>query len=133
MLPDGSLGENLTTCGVDPNQALIGEQWRIGDDSVLQVTGPRLPCQTFAARMGVRGWAKRFTADGRPGAYLRVVHPGSVRAGDKVGVRHRPDHEVTVSMALFAFTTKPGLLAGLFPGGRLLVREMRGYIHSKLK
>ena len=133
VLPDGSFGENLTTCGVDPNQALIGEHWRIGGDLVLQVTGPRLPCQTFAARTGVRGWAKRFTADGRPGAYLRVVYPGSVRVGDRVDVRHRPDHEVTVSMALFAFTTRPGLLAGLLAADDFLSEEMRGYIHSKLK
>ncbi len=133
VLPDGSFGENLTTWGVDPNRALIGEQWRIGDDLVLQVSGPRLPCRTFAARMGVRGWAKRFATDGRPGAYLRVVHPGTVRAGDGVEVWRRPAHEVTVSVALFAFTTKPALLAGLFAAGDCLSDEMRGYIHSKLK
>ena len=81
----------------------------------------------------MRGWAKRFTADGRPGAYLRVVHPGSVRVGDSVDVGHRPDHEVTVSMALFAFTTRPGLLARLLAADDFLSEEMRGYIHSKLK
>lgn len=133
VLPDGSFGENLTTSGVDPNEALIGEQWRIGDDVVLQVTSPRLPCKTFAARMGVRGWAKRFGEAGRPGAYLRVVHPGSVRAGDPVTISHRPTHHVSVSLALSAFTTEPGLLADLLAGGDDLPEEMRGYIHSKLK
>lgn len=132
-LPDGSFGENLTTWGVDPNAALIGEQWRVGDDLVLQVSGPRLPCKTFAARMGVRAWAGRFSADGRPGAYLRVVRPGRVRAGDPIVVSHRPDHDVSVSLALFAFTSRPGLLAGLLAAGDDLSAEMRGYIHSKLK
>ena len=36
-------------------------------------------------------------------------------------------------MALFAFTTRPGLLAGLLAAGDDLSDEMRGYVHSKLK
>jgi len=43
VLPDGSFGENLTVPGVDPNAALIGEQWRIGEELVLQVTSPASP------------------------------------------------------------------------------------------
>ncbi len=132
VLPDGSFGENLTVSGVDPNKALIGEQWRIGGELVLQVTSPRLPCKTFAARMGVLGWAKRFGADGRPGAYLKVVRPGTVQAGDPVMVSHRPDHNVSVSMAFSAFTTRPELLAGLLAAGDDLSDEMRVYVHSKL-
>jgi MOSC domain-containing protein YiiM len=133
VLADGSFGENLTTAGADPSQALIGEQWRVGHDLVLQVTSPRLPCKTFAARMGVRGWAKRFAEDGRPGAYLSVVHPGLVRAGDPVMIWRRPAHHVSVSLALQAFTTRPGLLADLLAAGDDLPDEMRDYIHSKLK
>jgi MOSC domain-containing protein YiiM len=132
VLPDGSFGENLTVPGVDPNAALIGEQWRIGEELVLQVTSPRLPCKTFASRMGVVGWAKRFGADGRPGGYLRVVRPGTVQAGDPVRISHRPDHNVSVSMAFSAFTTSPGLLKGLFAAGDDLSDEMRVYVHSKL-
>jgi MOSC domain-containing protein YiiM len=133
VLPDGSFGENLTTAGADPNAALIGEQWRVGDDLVLQVTSPRLPCRTFAARMGVEGWAKRFTEDGRPGAYLKVVQPGPVRAGDVIVVSRRPPHDVSVSLALKALTTSPGRLVDLLAAGDDLPEEMRGYIHSKLK
>ncbi len=133
VLPDGSFGENLTTAGVDPNEALIGEQWRVGNDLVLQVTSPRLPCRTFAARMGVRGWAKRFGADGRPGAYLRVVHPGRARAGDPVTISRRPSHHVSVSLALLALVAEPGRLSDLLAAGDDLPDGMRGYIHSKLK
>ena len=46
QLPAGSFGENLTTTGIDVSGALIGEQWRIGDDCELQVTCPRIPCST---------------------------------------------------------------------------------------
>src|SRR5919108_3138028 len=50
-LRSGSFGENLTTFGLDVSGALIGEQWRIGGHVLLQVTGPRIPCATFAVWM----------------------------------------------------------------------------------
>jgi MOSC domain-containing protein YiiM len=33
-----------------------------------------------------RGWVKRFTIAGRPGAYLRVVRNGKITAGDQITV-----------------------------------------------
>jgi MOSC domain-containing protein YiiM len=94
-LPDGCFGENLTTVDHDVDAALVGERWRVGD-ALLEVTGPRVPCANFAAHMGERGWVRRFSARGRTGAYLAVVEPGVVAAGDRVEVVHRPDHTVTV-------------------------------------
>ncbi|WP_143320844.1 MOSC domain-containing protein, partial [Cellulomonas iranensis] len=47
-LTNGSFGENLTTTGLDVTNALIGERWRVGPDVVLEVTGGRIPCRTFA-------------------------------------------------------------------------------------
>ena len=44
-------GENLTTSGLDVDGA-VGERWQVGDEVVLEVAGPRIPCSTFAARMG---------------------------------------------------------------------------------
>jgi MOSC domain-containing protein YiiM len=109
-LPDGMFGENLTTSGLDVTGALIGERWRIGDTLVLQVTVPRIPCRTFAAKMGVRGWLPKFTREARPGAYLRVVTPGSVRADDPIRVVHRPDHDVTIGVLFRAVTLEAELL-----------------------
>jgi MOSC domain-containing protein YiiM len=60
QLPNGMFGENLTTVGVDVDGALIGERWAIGDEVVLEVCAPRIPCATFQARMGEKGWVKRF-------------------------------------------------------------------------
>ena len=100
----GSFGENFTTQGVDVNGALIGEQWSIGDQLVLEVTSPRVPCSTFRGWMGIPGWLKTFTAAAIPGAYLRVVMPGTVSAGDAIVVTDRPDHSVTVS-AMFRSLT----------------------------
>jgi MOSC domain-containing protein YiiM len=132
-LRDGSFGENLTTVGVDPNEALIGERWQVADDLLLQVTAPRIPCQTFAAQIGVRRWARHFTEVGRPGAYLRVLQPGQVCAGDPLVVEHRPNHGITISMALLALTLKPDLLGELLVAGEDLPEEMHRRIVERLE
>lgn len=92
--PPGWFGENLRIEGIDVNAALVGEQWRIGADVVVEVTMPRTPCQTFARRVGgdaERGWVKRFSESRRLGPYLRVIKKGKVQAGDDIVVLHRPD------------------------------------------
>ncbi|MFF7637195.1 MOSC domain-containing protein [Kitasatospora sp. NPDC008050] len=106
----GLFGENLTTEGLEVNGALIGERWQLGPSLVLQVTVPRIPCRTFAGWLGERGWVKRFTQRALPGAYLRVLTPGAVRAGDPVRVLHRPGHGVTVATVYRALTLEPELL-----------------------
>ncbi|PTA46817.1 MOSC domain-containing protein [Micromonospora sp. RP3T] len=109
-LGNGSFGENLTTTGVDVNGARVGERWRVGADLVLEVSCARIPCGTFQGWLGEQGWIRRFTEATVPGAYLRVVEPGAVRAGDPVEVVHRPDHEVTVAFLFRAVTREPDLL-----------------------
>jgi len=122
-LHNGScFGENLTTVGVDVNGALLGERWRIGADVLLEVTSPRIPCATFQGWLGEPGWLKRFIAARQPGAYLRVVDEGSIRAGDSIEVVFRPEHDVTVALAFRAFTTEPDLLARL-AAARALSKE----------
>jgi MOSC domain-containing protein YiiM len=106
-------GENLTTVGVDVNGALIGERWRIGSDVLLEVTCPRIPCATFQGWLGEPGWLKRFIEARRPGAYLRVIDEGSIRAGDPIEVVSRPEHDITVALTFRAFTTEPELLPRL--------------------
>ena len=123
-LADGSFGENLTTTGLDVNGALIGERWRIGPDLVLEVSCPRIPCGTFQGWLGERGWIKRFTEEVRPGAYLRVVTPGSVGAGDPVEVVHRPDHDVTVALVFRATTLETELLPRLLVADALPEEDM---------
>ena len=101
-VPPGLFGENLRTARVDVNGAEIGERWRIGGaDGVggvlVQVTAPRIPCVTFADRMGEPHWVKRFAQGRRPGAYLAVLEGGPLAAGDPITVVHRPGHGVTVA------------------------------------
>ena len=93
----GLFGENLRTSGIDVNGAEIGERWAIGDELIVEVTCPRTPCAVFQRRMREPQWVKRFTEEGRPGAYLSVVKSGSVGAGDPVRVASRPGHGVTIA------------------------------------
>ncbi|MBD0710093.1 MULTISPECIES: MOSC domain-containing protein [unclassified Streptomyces] len=110
-LVNGTFGENLTTSGVEVNGALIGERWRIGEEVVLEVTGGRIPCRTFGGFLGEQGWVRRFTqSDAGPGAFLRVIVPGEIRAGDPVTVVHRPDHAITVALLHRAATVERALL-----------------------
>jgi MOSC domain-containing protein YiiM len=98
----GSFGENLTVAGVAVNDARVGERWAIGS-VVLEVTRPRIPCSTFAGFIGLRGWVRRFALAERPGAYLRVVTPGSLSAGDAVEVTSGPADVPTVREIFAAF------------------------------
>lgn len=118
-LANGAFGENLTTAGLDVNGALIGERWRIGPDVVLEVSCPRIPCATFQGWLAREGWIKRFVQAVLPGAYLRVIAPGEIRAGDAVEIVHRPDHEVTVALAFRAVTREPELLPRLLAADAL--------------
>jgi MOSC domain-containing protein YiiM len=118
-LRNGAFGENLTTVGLGVNDALIGERWRVGPHLVLEVSCPRIPCGTFQGWLARDGWIKRFTAAAMPGAYLRVIEPGPVSAGDPVTVQHRPGHAVTVALTFRALTTEPGLLPSLLAAAAL--------------
>lgn len=101
----GWFGENLRVEGLDVNGARIGERWRIGGDEdgiEVEVTMPRTPCSTFARWVGgadERGWVKRFAAERRLGAYLRVVRNGHVSAGDEVRILSSPAGALTVAGA----------------------------------
>ncbi|WJV46745.1 MOSC domain-containing protein [Streptomyces flavofungini] len=134
-LPNGGFGENLTTSGVDVNGALIGERWRVGPDLLLEVTSSRIPCRTFQGHVGEAGWVRRFTQTLLPGAYLRVIEPGDIQAGDAVEIVHRPDHEVTVALQFRAVTTERALLPSLLAAGDALhpetVRKARKYMEKQ--
>ncbi|KAF5995376.1 MULTISPECIES: MOSC domain-containing protein [Streptomyces] len=123
-LASGAFGENLTTQGLDVSGARIGERWRVGSEVVLEVTCGRIPCRTFQGHLGEQRWVKRFTQKGAPGAYLRVIEPGDIRAGDPIEVVHRPDHEVTVALAFRAETTERALLKRVLAAGDALHPEL---------
>lgn len=116
-IPDGQFGENLTTQGIDVNEAEIGERWQVGE-VLLEVRSVRTPCNDFKMWMGRTGydnraWVRRFAELARPGPYLRVLGEGTLAAGDELTVVHRPGHGVTVSTMFRALNTDHALLPRL--------------------
>jgi MOSC domain-containing protein YiiM len=91
----GEFGENLTTEGIEVNNALIGERWEIGT-TVVEVSEPRIPCWRLGVRMNDHLFPRRFTMALRPGTYLRIVVEGDMGAGDKIRIVERPDHDLTI-------------------------------------
>ncbi|MBI4523435.1 MAG: MOSC domain-containing protein [Deltaproteobacteria bacterium] len=91
----GGFGENLTTEGIEVNNALVGERWAIGT-AVLEVSEPRIPCWRLGVRMNDQMFVRRFTEALRPGAYLRISAEGDLGAGDEIRVIERPDHDLTI-------------------------------------
>jgi len=124
-LTAGVFGENLTTRGLDLTGALIGEHWLVGDRCLLRVTSPRIPCRTFAGWLEDQGWVRRFTLRAAPGAYLRVLEPGAVRAGDPIAIVRRPDHDVTIGLMFRALTLEKALIPRLLAAGDDLPDDAR--------
>jgi MOSC domain-containing protein YiiM len=56
----------------------------------LQVTAPRIPCATFAARMGDPQFVKKFRRAERPGLYCRVIREGILETGNDVTIETYP-------------------------------------------
>ena len=131
-LTNGMFGENLTTSGIDVTGARIGERWRVGSDGVLlEVSAPRTPCRTFAAFLHLNQWIKTFTQAGKPGAYLRVISPGTVRAGDAITIDYRPDHDVTIGLVFRARMSEPELLPRLLVADALSA-ELKAYAQRRV-
>jgi MOSC domain-containing protein YiiM len=91
----GEFGQNLTTEGIEVNDALIGERWKVGT-TVLEVSEPRIPCWRLAVRMNDKLFPRHFSEALRPGTYLRIVSEGELGAGDEIRVLERPGHDLTV-------------------------------------
>lgn len=109
----GQFGENLTTAGIEVNDALVGDRWLIGT-SVLEVSEPRIPCWRLGVRMDDNMFPRRFTEAQRPGTYLRIVVEGDVGEGDEIRLVERPDHNLTIRDVFRIYTRDRG------EAGRLL-------------
>ena len=94
-LAPGTFGDNLTISELESATFAVGDLLHIGAVT-LQVTAPRIPCATLAARMDDPAFVKRFRAAERPGLYCRVLKTGSVQAGDPVTVERYTGATITV-------------------------------------
>lgn len=88
-VPHGLLGENLTVEGLDESRLWVGDRLVL-PGCVLAVTEPRQPCFKFNAAMGFKQASKLMAQSGYCGAYLAVLTPGQVQAGDLVELQPGP-------------------------------------------
>ena len=91
----GTFGENLTISELESAHFNVGDYLHIGEVT-LQVTAPRIPCGTFAARMDDSQWVKHFRHAERPGLYCRVIREGFVKAGDIVSVENYTGETISI-------------------------------------
>ena len=89
-VPDGALGENITTYGIDLHALPTGTLMAIGD-SVIELTGLRNPCaQINTYRDGLLSSFRSENPGGetirRAGIMAIVINGGVVHTGDKIRI-----------------------------------------------
>lgn len=85
----GSAGENITITGLDWASVRSGDRYTLGDEVEIEITFPAIPCAKNS-QWFLDGNHKRIHQDLHPGWqrwYARVLHGGSLRAGDSVRSR----------------------------------------------
>ncbi|MGL6109052.1 MAG: MOSC domain-containing protein [Rubrivivax sp.] len=80
-LEPGAMGENLCLRGLLEGDMWIGDHLRL-PHCTLAISEPRQPCFKFNAAMGFSQATKLMQQSGYCGAYLTVIEPGTVQAGD---------------------------------------------------
>jgi len=91
----GTFGENLTVAGLESATCAIGDRINAGA-AILEVSAPRIPCSTLAARVGDPAFVERYRRAERPGLYCRVIQEGRVAAGDPAWVTPFPGPTISV-------------------------------------
>ncbi len=98
VLPAAPFGENLSLSDVDESEVCIGDIFQMGT-SVVQVSQPRQPCATLAARYGRSDMVKLVVESGRTGYYFRVLEEGIVETGNALTLKEKDRNGITVSFA----------------------------------
>jgi len=80
-LGPGTFGENITLSGLPSADLVIGSRLHF-PQVVLEVSAPRIPCNTLAKRMEDSTFVKAFKAAERPGFYARVLQTGPIASGE---------------------------------------------------
>ena len=111
-LPPAPFGENLSLSGLNEGEVCIGDIFEAGT-AVLQVSQPRQPCSTLAARFGRNDMVKLVVDSGRTGFYLRVLEEGVVEAGNTLFLVKRDPKAVTVSFANRVYHRERGNREGI--------------------
>lgn len=82
----GSVGENVTTSGVDWTEVVPGTRLRLGDEVRIEITGYASPCKKNARWFTDGNFARLNNRihPGRSRVYAKVLQGGSVTPGDPI-------------------------------------------------
>ena len=97
-LPPAAFGENFSVSDLHEEDICIGDIFQAGT-AIVQVSQPRQPCKTLAARYGRNDMVKLVVESGRTGFYFRVLYEGIVKRGDVLVLREKDPQNITVSFA----------------------------------
>ena len=97
-LPPAAFGENLSVSGMNEDDVCIGDIFRVGT-ALAQVSQPRQPCSTLAARYDRNDMVKLVVDSGRTGFYFKVLQDGVVRRGDQISLTESDPNRVSVTFA----------------------------------
>jgi MOSC domain-containing protein YiiM len=84
----GSVGENVTTVGLDWSGLVPGVRLAIGNDALIEIASYTGPCQTIAESF-IGGRFKRISQKIHPGEsrlYARVLRQGRLAVGQPIRV-----------------------------------------------
>ncbi|MBF0343114.1 MAG: MOSC domain-containing protein [Nitrospirae bacterium] len=97
-LSPAAFGENLTVTNLTEEDVCIGDVYQLGTATV-EVSQPRQPCSTLAARYGRADLVKLVVDSGYTGFYLRVLEEGFVETGISIALKERRFPEITITYA----------------------------------
>ncbi len=97
-LPPAAFGENLSVSNLLEEEVCIGDVFKLGT-AIVQVSQPRQPCKTLAARHGRTDMVKLVVDSGRTGFYFRVLQEGIVEKGNLLTFHERDPLGITISFA----------------------------------
>lgn len=111
----GAFGENFSLdddVRIDEHTVCIGDRWLIGN-ALFEVSQGRQPCWKLNDRFEQPDMAAQLQRSLRTGWYLRVLEPGSIRAGDPILLVARPHPDWPLARLLGVISdrdTEPDLL-----------------------
>ncbi len=101
-MPNAAFGENFSVAGLKETDICIGDIYQAGT-AVVQVSQPRQPCSTLAARYGRPDFVKTVVDSDRTGFYFKVIEEGKVKAGDAIVPVEQDSRRVSITFANHIF------------------------------
>ncbi|MHA7114419.1 MOSC domain-containing protein [Pseudomonas promysalinigenes] len=91
----GSLGENISTQGMNEKNAYIGDIYQVGS-CLIQISQPRSPCWKINHRFGEERMSMFVVNEHLTGWYYRVLREGSFDVGDAIQLINRETEEYSI-------------------------------------